>query len=192
MSKCKIYVGMDVHKDSVTIAVLPEGAREPTVVKRLANEDRRLRRFLKRVGKDGEVQACYEASGAGYVLQRKMEEWGHRCEVIAPGLIPTRPAERRKHDKRDAENLARLYRAGELVPIHVPTEAEERVRDLVRCRETFQKEILSSRHYILKFLCRRGLVFREGQNWTNRHMSWLRDLLRRMFWVVAEITYFLS
>lgn len=178
MSKYKIYVGMDVHKDSVTIAVLPEEAREPTVVKRIVNEDRRLRRFLERIARDGEIRACYEASGAGYVLQRKMEEWGHSCEVIAPGLIPTQPGERRKHDKRDAENLARLYRAGELVPIHVPTEAEERVRDLVRCRKTFQKEILSSRHYILKFLRRRGLVFREGQNWTNRHLSWLRDLLR--------------
>lgn len=177
MSKIKIYVGMDVHKDSVMVAVLPEGAREPTVVKRLPNEDRRLRRFLERIGRDGEIQACYEASGAGYVLQRRMEAWGYGCEVVAPSLIPTRPGEQRKHDKRDAVNLARLYRAGELVTIRIPTEAEERVRDLVRCRETFQREILSSRHYILKFLRRRGLVFRQGQNWTHKHFGWLRGLL---------------
>jgi len=177
MSRTKIYVGMDVHKDSVMVAVLPEGAGEPTVVKGLPNEDRRLRRFLEQIGRDGEIQACYEASGAGYVLQRRMEAWGHGCEVVAPSLIPTRPGEQRKHDKRDAVNLARLYRAGELVPIRIPTEAEERVGDLVRCRETFQREILSSRHYILKFLRRRGLVFREGKNWTQRHMAWLRAVL---------------
>ena len=93
------------------------------------------------------VRACYEASGAGYVLERKIRSWGHDCEIVAPSLIPRRPGERRKHDRKDAEELARLYRAGELVTIRVPTEREERVRDLVRCRGTFQREILKSRHY---------------------------------------------
>ena len=160
--KTKIYVGMDVHKDSVMVAVLPEAAPEPTVVKRLPNDLRKLRRFFDRVARDGEVRACYEASGAGYVLQRALAGWGHACEVVAPSLIPKRPGERRKHDRRDATDLARLYRAGELVTIRIPTAAEERVRDLVRCRETFQREILKSRHYVLKFLARRGLVYREG------------------------------
>jgi transposase len=97
--------------------------------------------------------------------------------VVAPSLIPQRPGERRKNDRRDATDLVRLYRAGELVTIRVPTAAEERVRDLVRCRETFQREILKSRHYVLKFLARRGLVYREGKNWTGRHFTWLRSLL---------------
>lgn len=175
--KTKIYVGMDVHKDSVMVAVLPEAAPEPTVVKRLPNDLRKLRRFFDRVARDGEVRACYEASGAGYVLQRALAGWGHACEVVAPSLIPKRPGERRKHDRRDATDLARLYRAGELVTIRIPTAAEERVRDLVRCRETFQREILKSRHYVLKFLARRGLVYREGQNWTGKHFTWLRSLL---------------
>ncbi len=121
--KTKVYVGMDVHKDSVMIAVLPEGEREPTLVRRLSHE-------------------------------------------------------RRKHDGKDAEELSRLYRAGELVTIRIPSEREERVRDLVRCRETFQREALKSRHYILKFLARRGLVYREGQNWTGRHFAWLRAIQR--------------
>lgn len=119
----------------------------------------------------------YEASGAGYVLHRWMLAWGHQCEVIAPSLIPTRPGEQRKHDRRDATQLARLYRAGELVVIRIPSESEERVRDLVRCRETFQREILKSRHYLLKFLARRGYVFRDGNNWTVRHFTWIRRLL---------------
>ncbi len=175
MSK-KIYVGMDVHKDSVMMAVLPEGASEPTVVKRLPNEERKLKRFLDRLGRDAEVYACYEASGAGYVLERALRGWGHGCEIVAPSLIPQRPGERRKHDRKDATELARLYRAGELVSIRVPTEAEERVRDLVRCRETMQREILKARHYILKFLARRGLVYREGKNWTGKHLGWLSRL----------------
>jgi transposase len=96
--------------------------------------------------------------------------------VIAPSLIPKRPGVQRKHDRYDAAELARLYRAGELTPIRIPSEAEERVRDVVRCRETFQREILKSRHYILKFLARRGFVFREGANWGSRHVQWLQHL----------------
>ncbi len=176
MSVSKIYVGMDVHKDSVMVAVLPEEAAEPTVVKRLPNERRRLRRFFERQGEAGEIQACYEASGAGYVLHRALTDWGVSCEVVAPGLIPTRPGERRKNDRRDAIHLAKQYRAGELVAIRIPTEAEERVRDLVRCRETLQREVLKSKHYVLKFLRRRGLVYREGDNWTLKHFRWLRGL----------------
>jgi transposase len=177
-NETKMYVGMDVHKDTVMIAVLPEGAREPTLVKRMSHDPRGLRRLLDRLARQGEVHACYEASGAGYVLERKMRSWGHACEIVAPSLIPRRPGDRRKHDRKDAEELARLYRAGELVTIRVPTEREERVRDLVRCREAFQREALKSRHYILKFLARRGLVYREGQNWTGKHFAWLRAIQR--------------
>jgi transposase len=96
--------------------------------------------------------------------------------VIAPSLIPKRSGVQRKHDKRDAVDLARLYRADELVTVLIPSETEERVRDVVRCRETFQREILKSRHYILKFLARRGFVFREGTNWCTPHLQWLQHL----------------
>ena len=162
-NKTKVYVGMDVHKDSVMIAVLPEGAPEPTLVKRLSHDPRRLRRMLDRLGREHEVHACYEASGAGYVLERKIRSWGHACEIVAPSLIPRRPGERRKHDRKDAEELARLYRAGELVAIRVPTEREERVRDLVRCRETFQPGFLKPirRHRpreAVKFSCASNLT----------------------------------
>ena len=99
--------------------------------------------------------------------------------MIAPSLIPTKPGVQRKHDTYDASQLARLFRAGELTAVHVPTEAEERVRDLVRCRSTLQREILKSRHYVLKFLARRGLVYREGTPWRQPHYEWLRRLARR-------------
>jgi len=171
-----IYLGMDVHKDSITIAVLPMGAKNPTRLERLPNDLPKLKRFLDRVARDGELRVCYEASGAGYVLHRALREWGYACDVIAPSLIPKRPGVQRKHDKRDAADLARYYRAGELTPVRIPTEAEERIRDVVRCRETFQREILKSRHYILKFLARRGFVYRDGTNWCTPHLRWLEHL----------------
>ncbi|HEY5552948.1 MAG TPA: IS110 family transposase [Opitutaceae bacterium] len=171
-----IYLGLDVHKDSVTIAVLPEGAAAPTRIDKYPNDLARLRRVCERLAKDGELRACYEASGAGYVLQRAMRAWGYHCDVIAPSLIPTKPGVQRKHDKYDAGQLGRLYRAGELTVVRIPSEAEERVRDLVRCRETMQREILKSRHYILKFLARRGFVYRAGTHWKQGHYEWLRQL----------------
>ena len=171
-----IHLGMDVHKESITIAVLPAGAKTPTRLERLPNDLPKLKKWIDRVARDGEIRACYEASGAGYVLHRALQEWGYACEVIAPSLIPKRPGVQRKHDKRDATDLARLYRAGELVAVRIPSEADERVRDIVRCRETFQREILKSRHYILKFLARRGFVFREGTNWCTPHLQWLQHL----------------
>lgn len=178
MSASILYLGMDVHKDSLTVAVFGPSGSEPRLLEKLPNETHRIRRFLERLRRDGsELRACYEASGAGYVLQRQLTTWGIACEVIAPSLIPTRPGEKRKHDKRDALGLGRLYRAGELVAVRIPSEAQERVRDLVRCRECFQKEILQSRHYLLKFLRRRGFIYREGVNWTQGHLKWIRSLL---------------
>jgi transposase len=148
------------------------------VIKQLPNEGRKLKRFFERWGQRGEIRSCYEASGAGYVLQRHLSEWGYGCDVVAPSLTPVRPGERRKHDRKDANQLARLYRAGELVTIRIPSSAEERARDLVRCRQCFQREILRSRHYVTKFLARRGFVYREGKNWTQRHRAWLQRTLR--------------
>jgi transposase len=167
---------MDVHKDSITIAVLPAAVKTPTRVERIPNDLVKLKRLLERLARDGELRSCYEASGAGYVIHRAMREWGYHCDVIAPSLIPKRPGVQRKHDKRDATELARLYRAGELTAVRIPTEAEERVRDVVRCRETFQREVTKSRHYILKFLARRGFVYREGTNWKSGHLRWLQQL----------------
>ena len=147
---------MDVHKASITIAVLPGAAKPPTRLDRLPNDLPTLKKWLSRVARDGDLRACYEASGAGYMLHRAMTEWGYACDVIAPSLIPKRAGVQRRQDKRDAADLARLYREGELVVIRIPSETDERVHDVVRCRETLQREILKSRHYILNFLARRS------------------------------------
>jgi hypothetical protein len=87
-----IYLGMDVHKESITIAVLPAGAKSPTRLERLPNDLPKLRKWLERVARDGELRACYEASGAGYVLHRALSEWGHACEASRHRSFPSGPA----------------------------------------------------------------------------------------------------
>jgi transposase len=181
-----IFLRLDVHKESVTIAVLPSDAAAPTHVDKLSYDLKKLRRYLERLGPIASLRACYVASGAGYVLQRELATWGIACTVIAPSLIPTKPGVQRTHDTCDAAQLARLFRAGELTAVHIPTEAEERVRDLVRCRSTFQREILKSRHDVLKFLARCGLVYREGTPWRQPHYAWLRRLARNDSPLAAE------
>jgi transposase len=133
-------VGLDIHKDSVTIAAFRNRDPEPMRVDRLPNDHKKLRRYFERLTAEGSVRACYEASGAGYVLQRALADWGFPCELAAPSLMPTRPGEHRKTDRRDAIKIARDFRDDRLVLIHIPTEEDERVRDLVRCRETFQRD----------------------------------------------------
>lgn len=120
------YVGLDVHKESITIAVLPEAAAAPTRVERLPNDAVKLRRWCDRLAAQGELRACYEASGAAYVVHRSLREWGYACDVIAPSLIPVKPGVQRKHDKYDAAQLARLYRAGELTAVRIPSATEGR------------------------------------------------------------------
>lgn len=177
MSPSIIYVGLDVHKDSVVIAVVPADAPAPTQVDRLPHERRKLRAYLARLAQQGELRCCYEASGAGYVLQRWLTAWGYHCDIVAPSLIPQRPGHQRKHDRYDARQLARLFRAGELTVIRIPTEAEERVRDLVRCRTTFQRDLHRTRQRVLKFLRRRGYTYTRGQcAWTQAHRRWLQEL----------------
>jgi transposase len=171
-----IYVGMDVHQQSVTVAVLPSRAAAPTRLDRVPNDLPTLRRYLERAAAAGPLQVCYEASGAGFVLQRALTSWGYACTVIAPSLIPTKPGVKRKHDRYDAQQLVRLVRAGELTAVRVPSTEEEQVRDLVRCRETLQRELVQSKHYLLKFLARRGLVYRDGQTWAAAHLTGLETL----------------
>jgi len=90
MSSAMIWIGMDVHKDTVMAAVYLDNAQEPEIVQQLVNDTRKLKRFFDRWSRRGEIRSCYEASGAGYVLQRQMTDWGYGCEVVAPSLIPIR------------------------------------------------------------------------------------------------------
>lgn len=171
-------VGIDLHKDSVSLAVLRGWEEKPEQELTFPYDWVRLRRVFERLLERSAVKACYEAGCCGYELCRKLTEMGVECVVIAPSHIPVRPGERRKTDQIDARKLARNLRAGELVPVRVPSLAEEQGRDLVRSRMVLVQEIHRSRQYILKLLLRLGIRF-EGskKHWTKVHRQWLRTVV---------------
>jgi transposase len=127
------FVGMDVHRDWISVGVLPSGSDEVAVDK-VFHDEPYVRRLLDRLGDRSRLRSCYEAGPTGYEWARLVRSMGVACEVIAPSLIPKAPGDRVKTDKRDCRRLARLHRAGELTAIRVPTVAEEPVRDLCRTR----------------------------------------------------------
>lgn len=178
MEKAITYVGLDVHKEQIAVAVLIPG-REATEEWTVAHEPRAVRRLARKLQREasGAVECAYEAGACGYALQRQLQGEGVGCEVVAPSLIPVKPGERIKTDRRDARKLAELLRAGLLTPVHPPTPEEEALRDLCRCREDAKEDLMRARHRLGKWLLRRGLIFRAGRNWSARHRSWLRSLV---------------
>jgi len=166
-----IWLGLDVHKKTIVACWLLGDQEE---VRQLTNTSGEVRRLVKQLGRKGKVRACYEAGPTGYEVRRLLDGMGVSCAVIAPSLIPKRAGDRVKTDRRDAQKLARLYRAGELTAIRVPTEAEEAVRDLVRCREDATEDRLRMWHRLIKFLLRHGRVWTETRNGSKRHWAWLR------------------
>ncbi|HET8538448.1 MAG TPA: IS110 family transposase [Anaeromyxobacter sp.] len=174
MEKVITHVGLDVHADRIVIASLEGQASEP-VVRDIPNDAKIIRRTFQRLARETfELRCCYEAGPCGFELYRVLTEMGVACEVIAPSLIPVRSGDRVKTDRRDATKLARLYRAGELTTVTVPTPEREAVRDVVRAREDVRKDLTSARHRLGKFLVRHGRIFHGGKNWTNRFWVWLR------------------
>jgi len=164
-------VAFDQHAASVVAAVLLPGHRVPAL-HRLAADLPSISRFVERL-QLAAVRCCYEAGPCGFELQRHLLTRGIACEVIAPPLIPRRAGNRVKTDRRDAAQLAILYRAGALTGIHVPTEAEEAVRDLLRCREDIGADLLRAKHRLSKFLVRHGRRCADGKPWSTRFFAWL-------------------
>jgi transposase len=169
-------VGLDVHKESIVAAVLPPDSDLVVSTARFANDTAALKTFVGRLRSRGPLTFVYEAGPCGYQVHRELTEQGEKCVIVAPGMIPKRPGDKVKTDRRDAENLAQLHRAGQLTAVHVPTRREEADRDLVRAREDVLAERLRARHRLSKFLLRQGLVWREKTAWSLRHRAWLRSL----------------
>ena len=178
MEKGITFVGQDAHKVAINVAMLLPGKAVP-VVWECANEKGSVRRMVKKVMREapGEVRFCYEAGPCGYALQRWIREAGAVCVVVAPSLIPRKPGDRIKTDRRDARKLAELFRAGLLTEVHPPTEEDEAVRDLCRAREDAHEDVVRSRHRLSKLLLRRGWQWQEGKRaWGQGHRLWLRSL----------------
>lgn len=168
------HVGLDVHRDSISVAVLPPDLEVPEV-DRIFHDEASIRRVFTKLGDPKMLRACYEAGPTGYGVQRLLASMGVRCDVVAPSLIPKTPGDRVKTDKRDARRLARLHRMGELTPIRVPSEAEEGVRDLCRAREDAIEDRRRARQRLGGMLLRHGRVYRDGAAWTMKHAVWLES-----------------
>lgn len=173
----QIWVGLDIHKESVSLAALRGSEERPFLEERLGSGDEHLRRVLKRLASQGEVRVCYEAGGFGYVLQRKVKAWGYPCGVAAPSLIPRKPGDRVKTDARDALKLATYLRGGSLTCVYVPSPEDECWRSVVRARHALHRDAHRTQQRILKLLQARGHFYREGgKHWTQAFDRWLASL----------------
>lgn len=169
------YIGLDVHKDSITIAMADEGREPARGFKTIANDPTRLLKILRVITpKGGRLLVCYEAGPTGYGLYRRLRKAKIECQVVAPSLVPSKAGNRVKTDRRDAVGLAHFLRSGDLTEIYVPNEEDEALRDLERARDDAKRAEKTARHQLGKFLLRYGRHWDET-NWTVRHMAWIRS-----------------
>jgi transposase len=170
------WVGLDVHAETIAVAVADcDGTVR--AVGMVPNRPDAVAKVMRKLGTLAGLRVCYEAGPCGYTLYWQLTQLGVACEVVAPTLIPTKPGDRVKTDRRDAEKLARLYRSGELTAVWVPDAEHEALRDLVRAREAAKKDQLRARHRLGKLLLRRGIRRPAGSRpWGAAHMHWLQGL----------------
>jgi transposase len=165
------FVGLDVHKESIAIAVADGQGGEPSTLSTIPNDSRVL---LKQLRKLGRVKCCYEAGPTGFGLQRELSANGIDCIVVAPSLVPQRAGERVKTDRRDAIKLARFLRSGDLTAVYVPDTATEAMRDLERARDAAKRAERVARHQLSKFLLRHERRYPGKTTWTQTHLDWIR------------------
>jgi len=170
------FLGLDVHAETIAVAIAePDGSVRSLGT--IANRAESIRKLVKKLGPAERLKACYEAGPTGYVLYWQLAELGVLCEVIAPTLMPAKPGDRVKTDRRDAERLARSHRSGDLTPVWVPDEGSESLRDLVRAREAAKQDQMRARHRLSKFLLRTGQRPAPGvKSWTLAYMAWVKQI----------------
>lgn len=172
------FVGLDVSKEKIAVAIAEQGRGKPRYFGVIPNTPEAVRKLVKKLGQPKDLKVCYEAGPTGYPLHRLFLSLGVECDVIAPGLIPQKPGDRVKTDKRDAERLAQLFRAGELTSVYIPTEEDEALRDLVRAREDAKEDELRAKHRITKLLLRYDIrpPAEVGRNWSAKYRRWIITL----------------
>ena len=174
------YIGLDVHKERIAVAVARSGREEPESRGEIANKPKHVAKLVTRLSRefDGDVLLfCYEAGPCGYGLYRRLLELGQDCQVVAPSLIPKKPGERIKTDRRDACKLARTLRNGDLTTVWVPDEEQEAMRDLTRARDDLKAQERKARQQLNTYVLRHGHSWPSNKTrWTRTHYNWLESL----------------
>lgn len=168
------FIGLDVHKDSIVIGVADSGRGPAEVFGRGPNDFVWLRKALTKLGSPERLRICYEAGSTGFELARRLTAEGFHCQVIAPSLVPQRSGKKQiKTDRRDAANLARFHRSGDLTEVKIPDIQTEAIRDLERARDDAKQAERNARHQLDKFLLRHGRRWSGATKWTNGHHEWI-------------------
>jgi transposase len=179
-SEYPAYIGMDVHKETIAVAVARAGRGRVESRGEIANKPKKIAKLIEKLSREFEGEEllfCYEAGPCGYVVFRQIMTTGHECQVVAPSLIPRKPGERIKTDRRDARKLARLLRSGDLTSVWVPGEEQEAMRDLTRARGDFKGQEQKARQQLNGFVLRHGHSWPRGKKrWTKTHFNWLESL----------------
>ena len=174
------YIGLDVHKETIAVAVAQAGREAPESRGEIANKPKTVAKLVERLNREfgGEVLLfCYEAGPCGYGLYRQLLALGHDCQVVAPSLIPKKPGERIKTDRRDARKLAQALRSGDLTAVWVPDEEQEAMRDLTRARDDLKAQERKARQQLNAYVLRHGHAWPSNKTrWTQTHYNWLESL----------------
>lgn len=174
------YVGLDVHKESIVVAVARAGRGAASSWGEIANKPKAVAKLVERLNREfgGEVLLfCYEAGPCGYGLYRQLLGLGHDAQVVAPSLIPRKPGERIKTDRRDAAKLAQMLRSGDLTAVWVPDQEQEAMRDLSRARDDFKVQERKARQQLNGFVLRHGHAWPSNKTrWTKTYYHWLGSL----------------
>jgi transposase len=181
MQTITLYIGLDVHKDSITIAIAEPGPKgEIRLFGTITNDMHALEKALIRIRKahpNAQLELAYEAGPCGFGIARRLEQLKVPCLVAAPSLIPKQPGSPFKTDKRDSRNLARLLRSGELTAVYVPEPTDEAIRDLCRARTDAVDDLRRCRLRLKSFLLRHDYRYQGKANWSQPHMRYLRELV---------------
>lgn len=169
------FIGLDVHKETIVMSVADAGNAEATVIGTFPNDVNKILKQLKKLSTDlSQLRVCYEAGPTGFGLCRRLKEAGIDCKVIAPSLVPQQSGLRVKTDRRDSRKLAHFLRSGDLTEVWIPDEKTEAMRDLERSRDDAKNAERTARHQLSKFLLRNDRAYRDGREWTAKHLDWVR------------------
>jgi transposase len=178
MNKIIHYIGLDVHKESIAVSIAPQNSAEVRRYGIINGSLDAVDKLLKKLSQAGvELRVVYEAGPCGFVICRHLRHQGVACDVISPSLIPRKASDRVKTDRRDADQLARLHRAGELTAIHVPDQEDEAIRDLIRARMAAVCDLRQARHRLKGFLLRLGFRYTGKSSWNDAHKRYLSGLV---------------